>query len=160
MKCQAQTPARAPLNSTVRTHKSLLQFRTHHQLQLFVSAAPECGSGALTLAARSSGRKRCSSEPPRSIASPGGVAGEVLQRVKVSEVAPLGLRRHSLSQLREAPFDPVSRKLGIRQRGKWPVAQSTSSRNDMCALTPRWSGRGKDKVPSPDRGSRAAQLNR
>jgi hypothetical protein len=27
-------------------------------------------------------------------------------------------------------------------------------------LTPRWSGRVKDKVPSSDRGARAAQLNR
>ena len=29
-----------------------------------------------------------------------------------------------------------------------------------CALTPRWSGRVKDKVPSSDGGVRAAQLNR
>ena len=29
-----------------------------------------------------------------------------------------------------------------------------------CPLTPRWSGRVKDKVPSPNAGARAAQLNR
>jgi len=31
---------------------------------------------------------------------------------------------------------------------------------DMRCLTPRWSGRVRDKVPSSDRGVRAAQLNR
>ena len=29
-----------------------------------------------------------------------------------------------------------------------------------CRLTPRWSGRVRDKVPSPNVGARAAQLNR
>jgi hypothetical protein len=29
-----------------------------------------------------------------------------------------------------------------------------------CRLTPRWSGRVEDKVPSPNTGARAAQLNR
>jgi hypothetical protein len=29
-----------------------------------------------------------------------------------------------------------------------------------CRLTPRWSGRVKDKVPSPKIGARAAQPNR
>jgi len=29
-----------------------------------------------------------------------------------------------------------------------------------CGLTLRWSGRVEDKVPSPNRGARAAQLNR
>jgi hypothetical protein len=40
------------------------------------------------------------------------------------------------------------------------VTQSASSRNDMCALTTRWSGRVMDKVPSSYIGVRAAQLNR
>jgi hypothetical protein len=30
----------------------------------------------------------------------------------------------------------------------------------LCRLTPRWSGRVIDKVPSPDTGVGAAQLNR
>jgi hypothetical protein len=30
----------------------------------------------------------------------------------------------------------------------------------VCRLTPRWSGRADHKVPSPDLGVRAAQLNR
>jgi hypothetical protein len=32
--------------------------------------------------------------------------------------------------------------------------------HSACRLTPRWSGRVRDKVPSPDFGVRAAQLNR
>jgi hypothetical protein len=88
------------------------------------------------------------------------VVVQLLKRVKVSAVAPLSRRRHPLFQLRQEPFGPVSRKSGIRQRSQWQGTQSASSRNDMCALTPRSSGRVKDKVPSSDVGARAAQLNR
>ncbi len=34
------------------------------------------------------------------------------------------------------------------------------TRRFECRLTPRWSGRVQDKVPSSDVGVRAAQLNR
>ena len=86
--------------------------------------------------------------------------GPLDQRVKVSVVAPLVCRGHPASQLRREPFDPVSRLPGIRQRAQWQVAQSASSRYDMCALTNRSSGRVQDKVPSSCVGARAAQLNR
>ena len=82
------------------------------------------------------------------------------QTVKVSVVAPLVQRRHSGSQLRGAPFDPMSRKWGIRQRNQWQGTQSASGTDGMCVLTNRWSGRVIDKVPSPNVGARAAQLNR
>jgi hypothetical protein len=65
-----------------------------------------------------------------------------------------------LPQLRNASFDPVSRNRAIRQRDKVPRDFISFGNVDVCDLTPRWSGRVKDKVPSPIVGVRAAQLNR
>lgn len=126
----------------------------------FGSAAPDHRGGAPNPPARSAGRKHCSTEPPRSIASPVQAAAQLLQRVKVSVLAPLVQRRHSRSQIRRTPFDPVSRIPGIRQRAQWPVAQLSSSRNDMCALTTRCSGRVQHQVPSSCARVRAAELSR
>jgi hypothetical protein len=48
---------------------------------------------------------------------------------------------------------------GSEERG---VSESPSrnGRSNLCQVTTRWSARVGDKVPSPDRRSRGAQLNR
>jgi hypothetical protein len=75
-------------------------------------------------------------------------------------VAPLSWRRHPASQPRTEPSDPVSRLRGIRQRAQWRETQSSLGSDDMCDLTPRSSGRVRDKVLFAIAGPRAAQLNR
>ena len=173
IKCQAQTPARAPLNSTVRAHHSLLLGVSSRWTQWPPDADNNWAANTL--------RFRGAPAPRRRTDRPGQVSGSAaslerapeinrksgvgprardFRRVKVSVVAPLGWRRHPPFRLRQAPFDPVSPKLGIRQRRKWSVAQSASSRKGVRALTPRWSGRVHHKVPSSYVGVRAAQLNR
>lgn len=144
----------------VRRHKSFLRCRAQREPHPFDSAALNRRSCAPNVASGSAGRKAGLSEPPRSIASPGSAAAELLQQVMVSALAPLSSRRHSRSQLLRAPFDPLSRISGIRQRSQWQGTQSTSGCNDMCRLTPRSSGRAKDKVPSSNVCARAAQLRR
>jgi len=124
------------------------------------SAAPKRRGCALKRPARSAGRKRRSTEPPRSIESPVEAVAQLLQSVKASVLAPLGLQRHPRSQLRRAPFDPRCGTRAIRLRSLWQGTQSASSRNDMCALTPRSSGRDHDQVPSSCASARAAQLSR
>ena len=156
--------------SPVCTHPIELSTASRHRTP-FVAAAPErCGgarssrsSQRVVNAARASpgDQSQVRSGSRSLVIEPAAQLSESPdRRVKVSGVAPLGSRRHPARQLRQAPFDPVSPKTGIRQRGKWPVAQSASSRNDMCALTPRWSGRAHHKVTNPNVGVRAAQLNR
>ena len=44
--------------------------------------------------------------------------------------------------------------------GKSDVTNAGHLDGSKCLLTPRWSARVKDKVPSPNAGVRAAQLNR
>jgi hypothetical protein len=87
-------------------------------------------------------------------------AAELLQRVKVSAVAPLGLRRHSLDQLRDAPFDPVSRNRAIRQRDKVPIDFSSFGNGIVCDLTPRSSAAVLGHTLGPIVCARRAQLRR
>jgi hypothetical protein len=54
-------------------------------------------------------------------------------------------------RLRRTPSGRMSRP---------PSGRKSSRVAAGCRLTPRWSGRVKDKVPSSDVGVRAAQLNR
>jgi hypothetical protein len=65
-----------------------------------------------------------------------------------------------LARLRIAPFDPVSRNRAIRQRDKVPRDFISFGNGIVCDLTPRSSGRVRDKVPSSTAGVRAAQLSR
>jgi hypothetical protein len=56
-----------------------------------------------------------------------------------------------------------SRLLRLRGESVWghiALSVEQAQRKSECDLTPRWSGRVQDKVPSPIVGARAAQLNR
>ena len=86
---------------TVRTHKSFLLLGPHRKNPPSASAAPKHRGSAPNRTAGSAGRKHCSTEPPRSIASPVGAAVAHFQAVTLSVVAPLGWRRHPARQLRQ-----------------------------------------------------------
>ena len=51
----------------------------------------------------------------------------------------------------------------VRSDPQFKALGMNNGRDDLesrCRLTPRWSARVKDKVPNPNAGVRAAQLNR
>ena len=52
------------------------------------------------------------------------------------------------------------RLMYLQMRRRPECSRTSTSSRSMRGLTPRWSGRVDDKVPSSNAGMRAAQLNR